>query len=575
MSVRLQGWRVLLCTAALLISGESLAQSPQHSAVSDIGADNVSGMKLHLALPTSQRGGHAGAPVVAGDRLFLVTPFPHRILALDLADPDEPVIWHYSPRADDRAAGLASEAVTTGGLALSAGRLFVNTFDGHTLALDATTGSVLWDVAMAEVGRGETLLAAPVVADGHVLIGNNGSDFGVRGWIAALDASSGRMLWKRYNTGPDDEVGIAKDFGSPSLPDESNLGISSWPPDAWQQGGGNLAGTPIYDTAMGLLIHATGHPAPWNAAQRPGANYFTAGLLARDAATGAVRWFMPANPHDLYGLGAAGSLIAAGLRWQGSDRAVLIHPDANGMIYVLDRSSGEILSVHAFLAVNATGGVDVASGTLRRNPAKATQVNSTTRGICPAWPGATGGTAQAAFSPQAGLLYIPVSRLCMDMETRQASFMTGTPYIGANLRVTPPRGDRSRGALIAWDVIAGKVAWTVEESLPVESGVLATGGVVFYGTLDGWFKAVDAGSGKPLWQFRAASGIIGQSISFQRTDGHQYIAVLAGAGGAAGKVTEKDIDIRDATAAYGYANAIRDLKPSAEGGGMLYVFGLP
>jgi lanthanide-dependent methanol dehydrogenase len=533
-------------------------------------------MTLRLALATGELGGHAGAPIVDGDRLFAVTPFPHSVLAVDLAHADAPVLWRYSPHADGAAMGLASGDVTTGGAASSDGRLFLNTFYGHTIALNAATGGVLWDVAMAEVGRGETFRAAPLVVNDRVFVGNSGSDFGVRGWIAALDASSGQMLWKHYNTGPDADVGIAHDLPARYLAGGgADLGVRSWPADAWQQGGGDLAGPPIYDAAVDLLIHATGHPAPWNAEQRPGANYFTSGLFGRDAATGAVRWFVPINPHDLYGLGAEGSLIPADLNWRGSDRAVLIHVDANGMVYLLDRTNGEILSVHPFVEVNATDGVDVHNNTLRRNPDKAIQVNSTTRDICPAWPGATGGTAQAAFSPQTGLLYIPVSRLCMDMEARQASFMPGTPYMGVNLRIKAPRGTNERGALIAWDIAASKPVWTVDESLPVASGVLVTaGGVVFYGTLDGWFKAVDASSGRSLWQFRAASGVIGQPVSFQRSDGHQSIAVLAGVGGPAGAVAQADIDIRDATAARGYANAIRDLKPVPTSG-MLYVFGLP
>ena len=284
---------------------------------------------------------------------------------------------------------------------------------------------------------------------------------------------------------------------------------------------------------------------------------------------------MPINPHDLYGLGAAGSLIAAELRRQGTDRAVLIHPDANGMVYLLDRSSGQILSAQAFVDVNATEGVDLPSGALRRNRAKATHVSSTTRDVCPAWPGATGGTAQAAYAPRTGLLYLPVNRLCMDIEARAVSFMPGTPYIGANLRIKAPHDNNRRGALLAWSVVAGKPAWQADESLPIESGVLLTaGGVVFYGTLDGWFKAVDARSGKLLWQFHAASAIVGQPISFQRKDGRQYIAVLAGMGGAAGAVAQEEIDIRDATAARGYANAIHGLRPAANHG-MLYIFSLP
>jgi PQQ-dependent dehydrogenase (methanol/ethanol family) len=570
-----RAWWIVPCTTVLLAAPGSIAQPAQYSAADEIRVADVGHLTLHHAIAIGQHGGYAGAPVVDGDRLFVVTPFPHTVRAIDLAGagPAEP--WRYSPRADGVASGLAGTGVTTGGIALTSGRLFLNTFDGHTIALDAATGSVLWDVTMTDPNLGETLLAAPLVDEDRVYIGNSGNDFGARGWMAALDPASGSVLWKRYNTGPDAEVGIGSNFTGPYLQRDSDLGVRSWPPDAWQHGGGGLAGTPVVDAANGLLIYATGHAAPWNAEQRPGANYFTAGVFARDAATGAARWFLPVNPHDLYGLGAEGSLIAADLRWQDSDRAVLIHPDANGMVYVLDRISGAILSANPFLDVNATEGVDVSSGRLRRNPAKATQINATTRDICPAWPGATGGTAQSAYSAQAGLLYIPASRLCMDMEARQVSFMPGTPYTGANLRIKASRGAGGRGALIAWDVAAGKPVWTVEESLPIESGVLATAsGIVFYGTLDGWFKAVDARNGRSLWQFRAASGIIGQPVSIQRADGRQYIAVLAGIGGAAGAVAQQDIDIRDATAARGYANAIRDLQPVATGG-MLYVFSLP
>jgi lanthanide-dependent methanol dehydrogenase len=573
------GWwqaaRIALCTHVLLASAGSLAQSPQYSAAAGIRVDDAGRITLRSAIATGQRGGHAGAPVVDGNRLYVVTPFPHRVLAIGLTGAVATQLWQYTPRATGMASALASTDVTTGGIATSSGRLFLNTFDGHTIALDAATGSVLWDVAMTQANRGETLLAAPLVANDRVYIGNSGSDFGARGWMAALDAASGRILWKRYNAGPDADVGIDGSFVAPYLQHASDLGVRSWPPDAWQHGGGGLAGAPVFDAGLGLLIYATGHAAPWNAEQRPGANYFTSGVFARDAPTGTARWFVPINPHDLYALGAEGSLIATDLRWQGSDRAVLIHPDANGMVYVLDRPSGAILSANRFLTVNATDGVDISSGKLHRNPAKANHVNATTRDICPAWPGATGRTAQAAYSPQTGLLYIPGSRLCMDMEARRANLLPGTPYMGANLRIKAPRDASGRGALIAWDVAVGKPAWTIEESLPIESGVLATaGGIVFYGTLDGWFKAVDARSGKPLWRFRAASGIIGQPVSFQGTDGQQYIAVLDGIGGAAGAVAQLHIDIRDATAALGYANDIRDLQPAASSG-MLYIFSLP
>jgi lanthanide-dependent methanol dehydrogenase len=524
----------------------------RYSALDEINAGNVGRLALSLDFATRQPGGHSGAPVVSGDVLFLVTPFPHTVYALDLANPTAPVRWKYSPPANDSAASLACCDITTGGASLADGRIFLTTLDGHALSLDSASGAVRWDVNIAQSSTGDSLAPVPpLVADGRVFIGNGGDDFGVRGWVAALDADSGHLLWQRYSTGPDSEVGIENG---------DDRGVTGWPPDAWQQGGGGLAAGLLYDVAAHLLIHGTGHPAPWNPEVRPGSNRWTSGLFARDAATGAVHWFAPIDPHDLYAFGAGGSLLAVDMPWRGSQRTLLVHPDANGRIYVLDRISGELLSADAFSAVDA----------------KQVSLNATTRDICPGWPGATGGagTALAAFSPQTRLVYIPVSRLCMDMEVRQVSFMQGTPFTGANLRMKAPT-TKTRGALIGWDIAAGKAAWTTDESFPLESGVLATaGGLVFYGTLDGWFKAVDARDGHLLWQFRTSSGIIGQPITFQRADGHQYVAVVAGVGGVAGRVAQNDLDVRDATAAHGYANVLRDLRPPQEPGGRLYVFGL-
>jgi PQQ-dependent dehydrogenase (methanol/ethanol family) len=375
------------------------------------------------------------------------------------------------------------------------------------------------------------------------------------------------VLWKRFNTGPDQDVGIGQRFTPPyTRVLGQNLGVRTWPPGAWQHGGGGLSGGFVYDPETDLLLHGTGHPAPWNPDLRQGENNWTSGLFARDPRTGEARWFLSLNPHDRYALGAAGSIVLATAR----DHEVLIHPDANGHVYVLDRRTGAMLSAARYIYVNATE----ATGAPRYNSAKAISTNSTTRDICPGWPGATG-RGSSAFSPRTGLLYIPVNRLCMDMEPRDANFMRGTPFVGANLRMTAAPG-RSRGALIAWDVAAEKVAWTADEDFPVESGVLVTGAdVVFYGTLEGWFKALDGRSGRLLWQFRTPSGIISQPIAFQLPDGRHCVAVLTGVGGVAGETSRDRIDIRDATAAHGYAAALPDLKPPEDPGGGVYVFALP
>jgi PQQ-dependent dehydrogenase (methanol/ethanol family) len=567
-----------LCTGAPEIA--LAADINNFTPLSEINTGNVNRMKLLFSFRSGQTGGQSGAPAVAGDLLLLQTAFPHTLYALDIHQQAAPARWSFTPPSDRRAAGLTCCDATVGGPVVADGQVVLNTLDGHTIALDAATGQVRWDVVTASLDSGETLSTSPSIAGDRVIIGGAGDDFGARGWIAGLDPHTGATVWKRFNTGPEEDVGIGAGFNSPYPRDQSHDGgVTTWPPQAWQQGGGGLAGNLAYDSDRGILLYGTGHPAPWNPDPRPGDNKWTSGLFARDARTGDARWFVSISPHDLYALGAAGSVLLADTQWQGRDRNLLIHPDANGQVYVLDRGTGAILSAAPFVPINATQGVDTPTGTLRRNVSMDVSPNAVTRDICPGWPGATGadGTSlgAAALSPQTRLLYIPANRLCMDMEPRDTSFMSGTPFIGANLRMKAAPGF-SRGALIAWEVSGARPVWTVAEDFPVHGGVLATaGGVVFYGTLDGAFKAVDARDGHLLWQFHASSGIIGQPITFRLADGHQYIAITAGTGGPAGRVAEDGIDPRDATAAHGYANALRDLKPPADPSGVLYVFALP
>jgi PQQ-dependent dehydrogenase (methanol/ethanol family) len=573
----------MVCVFTLVVSSPWRARSVEannFAPLNEIDTGNVAHLKLVFSFRTGQAGGQSGAPAVAGDLLLLQTVFPHTLYALNIHQPAAPVRWSFTPPSDRRAAGLTCCDATVGGPVVANGQVVLNTLDGHTIALDSATGQVRWNATIAALSSGETLSSSPLIVGDRIIVGSVGDDFGARGWVAGLDASTGATVWKRFNTGPDADVGIGAGFKAPYPRDQTHDGgIATWPPQAWQQGGGGLAGNLAYDSDRGILLYGTGHPAPWNPDPRPGDNKWTSGLFARDVQTGDARWFVSISPHDLYALGAAGSVLLADKQWQGQDRKLLIHPDANGQVYVLDRDTGAILSAAAFVPINATQGVDIQSDTLRRNVAMDVSPNAVTRDICPGWPGATGadGTSlgAAALSPQTQLLYIPASRMCMDMEPRDTSYMSGTPFIGANLRMKTPPGF-SRGALIAWDVSSAKPAWTVAEGFPVEGGVLATaGGVVFYGTLDGGFKAVDAHDGHLLWQFHASSGIIGQPITFRLADGHQYVAVTAGTGGPAGRVAENGIDPRDATAAHGYANALRDMKQPADPSGTLYVFALP
>jgi lanthanide-dependent methanol dehydrogenase len=535
---------------------------------------NVPRLQLVFSFRTGSAGAHTAPPLVDSNTLFVLTPFPHTIYALDLTQPEASITWRYTPTAHGVAAGLQCCGAPSGGMTLAGGHLLLATQDGHVTALQASDGAVLWDTALAHPEQGEVFSTSPTVVGDKVIVGNAGEDFGVRGWLAALDVATGRSVWKVFNTGPDTDVGIGPRFHPIQQQDRgAELGVTSWPPSAWQQGGGGLDGSPVYDEERHLLLYATGPPAPWNPTQRQGDNRWTSGLFARDPDTGAALWFDAMSPHDQYAMGAGGGLILGELDVGGRRRALLIHPDRNGYVYMLDRTSGEILSAERFLPVTATIGIDRMNGTLRPDDRRAVRAASTTRNICPAWP--AGDAAEPAFDANTGLLYIAASRLCMDEEARDASYLAGLPFTGAIVRMRPAKGV-SAGALIAWDVTAGKPSWEVAEPAPLRGGALVTaGGVVLYGTLDGTLKALDARSGATLSQTRLTSGVVSQPTAFRGPDGKAWLAVLAGAGPLVGMPSASEIDVRDASAAKGLAGLLHDLRPSTDRSGTLYVFRLP
>jgi lanthanide-dependent methanol dehydrogenase len=353
-----------------------------------------------------------------------------------------------------------------------------------------------------------------------------------------------------------------------------DLGVASWPPDAWRIGGGTVWGWLSYDPEANLLYHGTANPGPWNPEQRPGDNKWTAGIFARDPDTGEAVWFYQWTPHDLHDYDGVNENVLIDLEWEGRPRKALVHPDRNGYLYLLDRLTGEVLCAKPFAAITSSKGVDLKSGRLIQNPDKEQQIGRVTREICPASPGAKD-WQPSAYSPKTKLLCIPHNNLCQDSEPAQTSYIAGTPYIGMEVRMYPGPGGH-RGERTAWDVAAGREVWTVKEDFPAWSGTAVTAGdVVFYGTMDGWFKAVHAKTGKPLWRFKVGSGIIGQPTVYLGPDGKQYVAILSGVGGWAGAIVAGGLDARDGSAALGFVNAMRDLPQYTGMGGTLYVFALP
>src|SRR5688572_12750332 len=395
------------------------------STLTDINSGNVSRLREAWSFSTGTLGGHEAAPLVIGETMYVITPFPNRLYALDLTKPGAAVRWQYDPDPQSAAKGVACCDTVNRGVAYADGRIFLNTLDGFTAAVDAETGREIWKVQLGDINLGETITMAPMVVKGKVLVGNSGGEFGVRGWLKALDVTTGAVAWTAYSTGPDRDVLIGASFKPFYESDRgADLGTKTWPNDAWRTGGGTVWGWISYDPQLDLIYYGTSNPGPWNPDQRPGDNKWTSGIFARDPDTGEAVWAYQWSPHDLWDYDGVNEQVLLDLPIGGRARQALVRPERNGYIYVLDRASGEVLSADPFAHVTTTLGIDLHSGRPRENPRKKPALGIVTRAVCPAAPGAKD-WQPSAYSPRTGLLYVPANNLCMDHETVEANYIEG------------------------------------------------------------------------------------------------------------------------------------------------------
>jgi lanthanide-dependent methanol dehydrogenase len=549
--------------------------STRYSTLDQINTENVKNLKLAFTFSTGLERGHEAAPLIVNNTMYIVTPWPNNLYALDLTKPGAPMKWVYQPMPTPASKGVACCDVVNRGASYDNGKIYYNTLDDQTVCVDANSGKEVWKTRIGDINKGESLTMAPLVAKGKVLVGVSGGEFGVRGWLKALDAKTGKVAWTGYTAGPDKDVLIGPRYKPFYAQDRGqDLGVKTWPPDAWKIGGGGAWAWISYDPDLNLVYYGTANPGPWDADSRPGDNKFTSGIFARDVDTGEVVWFYQMSPHDLFDYDGVNENILLDLPINGQTRKVLVHPDRNGYVYVIDRTSGEVLSASPFAPITTSTGVDLKTGLLQYVQEKEPHRGKVSRGLCPTAPGAKD-WQPSAFSPRTGLIYIPHNNLCMDEEDVAVNYIAGTPYVGANVVMYNAPGGYG-GLFTAWDPIAGKVVWKIPDHFPVWSGALVTGGdVVFYGTMDGWFHAVDARNGQQLWKFKTGSGIIGQPVTYKGPDGKQYVAILSGVGGWAGAIVAGGLDPRDKSAALGFVGAMQDLPKYTTSGGMLYVFELP
>jgi lanthanide-dependent methanol dehydrogenase len=545
------------------------------SPLSQITTQNVKNLHVVATMSTGIPHGHEGQPLVVNKTMYVVTPFPNYLIALDLTKPGAPMKWKYDPHPDRRAVGIACCDTVNRGASYADGKIVYATLDDHVVAVDAETGKQAWETLVGDTNLGETITGAPLVVKNVVMVGDSGGELGVRGKLTALDVKSGKILWRAFNSGPDSDARIGPDF-KPFYPKDQgkDLGVSTWTPDQWKRGGGTIWGWISYDPELNLVYYSTGNPGTWNADMRPGDNKWSITIWARDPETGYAKWAYQVVPHDSWDYDEIMENILVDMEWHGQMRKLLIHPGRTGFVFVIDRQTGEVLSAENFEPVTWAKGFDLKTGLPLIDPNKRTHQGRYTTGICPS---STGGKefVPSSFSPRTGYLYISAHNTCMDYEGVDVNYIAGTPYLGASVRMYPGPGGY-QGEFMAWDVAHAKKVWSIKDpDLPVYSGVLSTGGdVVFYGTMEGWFRAVDAHNGNVLWEFKCASGIVGNPITYVGPDGKQYIAIYSGVGGWMGAVAFPSISTDDEYAALGVVGAMKKIKTKTGPGDVLYVFSM-
>ena len=553
----------------------------RYSELKQITADNVGKLQAAWTFSTGVLRGHEGGPLIIGDVMYVHGPFPNPVFALDLNN-DGKILWKYEPRQDPNVIPVMCCDTVNRGLSYADGKLFLNQADATLVALDAKTGKVVWQATNGDPKKGETGTSAPMIVKDKVLVGISGGEFGVPCHLTAYNLSDGKLVWRAFSSGPDSQIMVdpqkTTELGKPVGAD---LSLKTWQGDQWKIGGGCTWGWISYDPQLNLIYYGSGNPSTWNPKQRPGDNKWSMTIFARDPDTGMAKWVYQMTPHDEWDFDGVNEMILADVDVGGTTHKALVHFDRNGFGYTLDRTNGALLVAEKYdPKVNWATKVDMDKNSktygrplvVSQYSTEQTGEDKNTKGVCPAALG-TKDEQPAAYSPDTKLFYVPTNHVCMDYEPFKVSYVAGQPYVGATLSMYPPPGEKNMGNFIAWDAGKGKIVWSVPEQFSVWSGALATaGGVVFYGTLEGYLKAVDAKTGKELYKFKTPSGIIGNVTTYEHR-GKQYVAILSGVGGWAG--IGLAAGLTDPQAGLGAVGGYAGLRDYTSLGGQLTVFALP
>ena len=553
----------------------------RYSKLNQINTGNVAKMQVAWTFSTGVLRGHEGSPLVIDGKMYLHSPFPNKVFAVDLDT--QKILWKYEPKQDPAVIPQMCCDTVNRGLAYAEGKVILQQADSNLVALDAKSGKVIWSVKNGDPKLGAVNTNAPHVFKDKVITGISGGEWGVRGFIAAYNLSDGKLAWKGYSVGPDAEMLIDPNktmtwTDGRMAPVGADSSLKTWKGDQWKIGGGTTWGWYSYDKALNLMYYGTGNPSTWNPSQRPGDNKWSMTIFARDVDTGMAKWVYQMTPFDEWDFDGINEMILADIDVKGKPTKALVHFDRNGFGYTMDRESGALLVAEKFdPKVNWASHVDMKTGrpqVLKQYSTAQAGPDVNSKGICPAALG-TKDQQPASFDPNTKLFYVPTNHVCMDYEPFKVEYTAGQPYVGATLSMFPAPGSHGgMGNFITWNAGTGKIVQSHAEKFSVWSGALNTaGGLSCYGTLEGYLKCVDAKDiKKELFKFKTPSGIIGNVFTYEHK-GKQYLGTFSGIGGWAGigmaAGLEKDTDGLGAVGGY------RELNQYTELGGSLTIFALP
>lgn len=552
--------------------GGDLAMT-RHSELADINTGNVNKLQMIWSQSSGTLRGHEGQPLVITEggktMMYMISGWPNIVQALDLEDPDNPkAIWRYvkTTDRDESAVPRACCDTVNRGLSYASGKVVFGTLDGFVIALDAKTGKEAWVVKHAFPDKGETITPVPLIAEDKVFIGFGGDEFAARGRVSAYNLADGKKAWECHATGTDEDMCITENtnkvnphYGGAG----KDLGTASYPGDEWKRGGGASWGFYSYDPELKLIYHATGNPGLWSPSYRckhdthekcnDGSqdNKWSMAIMARKVDTGETVWAYQMTPFDQWDYDGINENILVDWEIDGKMRKALVHFDRNGFAYVLDRTDGTLLRANKYVTVNWAEKIDMKTG----RPVKVKEHSPFGLGDnVQACPSAMGGKDQqpCAIDPnEPGMAYCPTNNWCMELEPQERSHtQQGTVYVFANVFMYPEKPGTT-GKLKKFNVLTGETVWEVPDPYPNWGGAMTTdGGLVFYGSLGGDFRAVDRKTGKVLWSRKLGSGIIGNPVTY-KVKGKQYVSVWAGIGGWIGLPVTAGLDLDDKFGAIG------------------------